>query len=167
MLQDTPSFLAYWRNARSRTVRVRSALTPEDLEWAPAPGAFTFGDLFRHLAGLERFMYAENVQGRPSVYPGHGADLAAGLDGVRAYLDACHAEALAIFGTLTDADLLAPCMNPAGAQMATWKWLRAMAEHEAHHRGQLYLMASLRGRTVAPLFGLTEEQLAAASKAKS
>lgn len=48
-----------------------------------------------------------------------------------------------------------------------WKWLRAMAEHEAHHRGQLYLMASLRGRTVAPLFGLTEAQLAAASKAKS
>jgi uncharacterized damage-inducible protein DinB len=42
-----------------------------------------------------------------------------------------------------------------------------MAEHEAHHRGQLYLMASHRGRPVAPLFGLTEEQLAAASKAKS
>jgi len=39
-----------------------------------------------------------------------------------------------------------------------------MAEHEAHHRGQLYLMASLRGRPVAPLFGLTEEQLAAASE---
>lgn len=39
-----------------------------------------------------------------------------------------------------------------------------MIEHEAHHRGQLYLMASHRGRTVAPLFGLTEEQLAAASK---
>lgn len=63
MLQDTPSFLAYWRNARSRTVRVLEALAPEDLEWAPTPGAFTFGDLFRHLAGLERFMYAENVQG--------------------------------------------------------------------------------------------------------
>ena len=39
-----------------------------------------------------------------------------------------------------------------------------MAEHEAHHRGQLYLMASLRGRPVAPLFGLTEAQLAAASR---
>src|SRR5512133_3109934 len=158
MLQDTPSFLAYWRNARSRTVRVLEALAPEDLEWAPAPGAFTFGDLFRHLAGLERFMYAENVQGRPSAYPGHGVELASGLDGVRAYLDACHAEAMAIFGTLTDADLLAPCVLrltcpppegtpapssqsrslPAGVQMATWKWLRAMAEHEAHHRGQLY-----------------------------
>jgi len=64
MLQDVPSFLTYWRNARGRTVRVLEALRPEDLEWAPAPGAFTFGDLFRHLAGLERFMYAENVQGR-------------------------------------------------------------------------------------------------------
>ena len=47
-----------------------------------------------------------------------------------------------------------------------WKWLRAMAEHEAHHRGQLYLMASLRGRTVAPLFGLTEEQLAGKAQPK-
>lgn len=148
-------------------MRVLEALGPEDLEWAPTPGAFTFGDLFRHLAGLERFMYAENVQGRPSAYPGHGVELAPGLDGVRAYVDRCHAESLVLFGTLTDADLRAPCVNPAGAQMAIWKWLRAMAEHEAHHRGQLYLMASLRGRTVAPLFGLTEEQLAAASKEQS
>jgi len=171
MLQDAPSFLAYWRNARSRTVRVLDALAPEDLDWAHTPGAFTFGDLFRHLAGLERFMYAENVQGRPSRYPGHGVEhsggLAAGLEGVRTYLDRCHTESLAIFGTLTDADLLAPCVNPSGAQMATWKWLRAMAEHEAHHRGQLYLMASLRGRTVAPLFGLTEQELAAKSIQKS
>jgi uncharacterized damage-inducible protein DinB len=163
MLQDTASFLSYWRNARSRTVRVLEALRPEDLEWAPASGAFSFGDLFRHLAGLERWMYAETVQGRPSRYAGHGADLASGLKDVRAFMDRCHAESLAIFGTLTDADLLAPCLNPSGASMSTWKWLRAMAEHEAHHRGQLYLMASLRGRAVAPLFGLTEQELAARS----
>jgi len=75
--------------------------------------------------------------------------LAAGLAGVRGYLEQCHAEAMIIFGGLSDADLLAPCQNPSGAEMATWKWLRAMAEHEAHHRGQLYLMASLRGRSVA------------------
>ncbi|MCX6549012.1 MAG: DinB family protein [Holophagaceae bacterium] len=164
MFQDTASFLSYWRNARLRTVRVLDALTAEDLEWAPAPGAFTFGDLFRHLAGLERFMWAENVQGHPSRYPGHGQELASGVEGVRTYLDHCHREALVAFSGLSDADLLAPCRNPSGSEMATWKWLRAMIEHEAHHRGQLYLMASLRGRTVAPLFGLTEEQLTAASR---
>lgn len=111
MLQDTPSFLSYWRNARSRTVRVLEALGPEDLEWAPAPGTFSFGDLFRHLAGLERFMYAENVQGRPSRYSGHGAELASGLEGVRAYLDHCHAESLAIFG-LTEEQLAAASRPP-------------------------------------------------------
>ena len=67
------------------------------------------------------------------------------------------------FSSLGDTDLLASCRNPSGSEMATWKWLRAMVEHEAHHRGQLYLMASLRGRSVAPLFGLTEEQLSAAT----
>ena len=45
MLQDTRSFLSYWRNARARTVRVLEALSPEALECAPAPGAFSFGNL--------------------------------------------------------------------------------------------------------------------------
>ena len=63
MLQDIPSFLAYWHHARSRTVRVLEALRPEDLEWTPASGAFTFGGLFCHPLGLERFMVAENRRG--------------------------------------------------------------------------------------------------------
>ena len=164
MLHDLPSFLSYWRAMRSRTIRGLDALDEADLEWSARPGAFSFGDLFRHLAGLERFMWAENVQGRPSTYPGHGVTLASGLAGVRAYLDRCHAESLEIFGRLTGDDLQRDCVTPAGTSLATWKWLRAMVEHEAHHRGQLYLMASLRGYPVAPLFGLTEEQVATRSK---
>jgi hypothetical protein len=42
-------------------------------------------------------MYAENVMGRPSRYPGHSASLAAGISGVRAYMERCHAESLAMF----------------------------------------------------------------------
>ncbi len=114
MLHDLASFLDYWRNARRRTLRVLDVLPPADLEWTYAPGKFSFGDLFRHLAAIERFMYAENVRGRPSAYPGHAAALASGMDGVRAYLERCHSESLAIFAELTDAELHARCTTPGG-----------------------------------------------------
>jgi len=166
MLESAASFTDYWAKARARTVRVLEALPEEDLEWACAPGGFTFGDLFRHLAGLERFLYAEHVAGQPGRYPGHAASLAAGSAQVRAYLEQCHRESLAIFGSLSEAGLQGRCAALGGGPIPVWKWLRAMTEHEAHHRGQLYLMASLRGLTITPLFGLKEEQVVAPAAAR-
>jgi uncharacterized damage-inducible protein DinB len=159
MIDDVSSFTDYWANARARTTRVLDRLPESELEWSHAPGRFTFGDLLRHLASIERFMYAENVLGRPSRYPGHAAALATGIAGVREYMERCHAESLAIFRALSDADLQRKCETPAGKPITTWKWLRSMVEHEAHHRGQLYLMASMRGVSIPPLYGLTEEQV--------
>jgi uncharacterized damage-inducible protein DinB len=161
---DAPSFVDYWRKARARTMRVFDVLPPEDLEWTHLPGKYTFGDVFRHLPGIERWMYAENAQHRPSAYPGHSAALAAGMEAVRAYAERCHAESLDIFGSLTLDDLTSKCVTPAGASITVWKWLRAMVEHEAHHRGQLYLMAGMRGISVPSLYGLTEEQVVSRSR---
>ena len=76
-----------------------------------------------------------------------------------AYRERMEEESLAIFSVLTPADLLAPCTTPAGASLPTWKWLRAMLEHEIHHRGQLYLMLGMLGVPTPPLYGLTEEQV--------
>ena len=159
MIDSAASFADYWVNARSRTMRVLDRLPEAELEWTHAPGRFTFGDLFRHLAGIERYMYAENVQDRPSTYPGHSLSLASGIAGVRAYATKCHEESLAVFRALSDSDLQRKCLTPAGTPITAWKWLRAMAEHEAHHRGQLYMMASMCGISVPPLYGLTEEQV--------
>ncbi len=164
MFGDAQSFIEYWHKARQRTVRVLDHLPEHDLEWSYAAGRFTFGDLFRHLAGIERFMYAENVCGRPSRYPGHGREIADGLLAVRRYVEECHRESVAIFSGLSSAALVAKCTTPTGTAITAWKWLRAMAEHEAHHRGQLYVMAAMRGISVPPLFGLTEEEVLARSK---
>ena len=166
MIDSAASFAEYWVNARLRTMRVFDRLPEADLEWTHAPGRFTFGDLFRHLAGIERYMYAENVQGRPSRYPGHSASLGSGIAGVREYVRRCHEESLAVFRALSDPDLQNKCVTPAGTPITTWKWLRAMVEHEAHHRGQLYMMASMRGISVPPLYGLTEEQVFERSQPK-
>lgn len=157
-------FLDYWRGIRDRTRRVVLVVPADQIEWSHAPGKWTFGDIVRHLAGIERDMYAENVHGRPSRYPGHGRELADGKDNIVAYLDRKHREAVALFGVLSDDALLAKCTTPAGTPITTWKWLRAMVEHEAHHRGQLYLMLGMLGVTTPPLYGLTEEEVRARSR---
>jgi uncharacterized damage-inducible protein DinB len=147
----------------ARTRRVVALIPPDDIEWAPAPGWFTLGGLVRHLAGIERWMYGETVHGRPSRYPGHGPELAAGKDAVLAYYDRLHAESRALFAALDEEALARKTTTPAGAPITTWKWLRLMFEHEAHHRGQLYLMLAMRGVPTPPLYGLTSEEVRARS----
>lgn len=162
-MSDHAIFLEYWKGVRVRTKRVVACIPPDEMEWRPAPGRWSFGDIVRHLAGIERGMYAETAAGRPSSYPGHGRELADGADNVRAYLDRLHAESLTIFAGLTDEQWNGKALTPAGAPITTWKWLRAMVEHEAHHRGQLYFMLGLLGVPTPPIFGLTEEEVRAKS----
>jgi len=162
-IRSARQFLEYWDGLRGRTRRVVDCIPPDRIEWTCRPGAFTFGDLVRHLATIERYMYAETVSGRPSRYPGCGRELADGYDAVVAYFDRLDLEAREIIGALSDADLQRKCLTPAGVAITTWKWLRAMAEHEAHHRGQVYLMLNMLEVPTPPLFGLTSEEVRARS----
>ena len=164
-IDSASEFVDYWQGVRQRTWRVIEHVRAEDLEWTYAPERWTIGDLVRHLAGIERDMYAENVSGRPSRYAGHGRELADGLDAVREYHQRKHTESVAIFGALANEQLAGRCTTPAGTPITTYKWLRAMVEHEAHHRGQLYMMLGMRGVRVQPLYGLTEEEVKARSVA--
>ena len=152
-------FLDYLRSVHERSRRVIARIPPGDLEWAPAREKFSFGDIVRHLAAIERYMYAETVHGRRSVYPGHGRELADGFEETLGFYDRLHIESLQLFGGLTDARLIEKCLTPAGSSISVGKWLRTMVEHEAHHRGQLYLMLSLIGVKTPPLYGLTEEEV--------
>ena len=163
-IPSAESFVTYWEGIRGRTRRVVEVIPPDLIEWSPGPGRWTLGDTVRHLAGIERDMYAENVRGRPTRYPGHGRELAEGKTDVLAYLDRKHRQAVEIFRSLTPEKLDAKCQTPAGTPITTWKWLRAMVEHESHHRGQLYLMLGLLGVATPPIFGLTEEQVLAHSQ---
>jgi len=166
---DLGEFLRYWDNARGRTRRLVALIPADRVEWAPAPVAggssarLTCGDLVRHLAAIERWMFAENVSGRPSRYPGHDESLASGVEALLAFHDRMHAEAMAVLAALTPEQLVARCETPGGASLPAWKWLRSMVEHEAHHRGQLYTYLGLLGVSTPPLYGLTEEEVKARS----
>ena len=157
-------FLPYFESIRSRTEHVLECIPRERLDWRPRAGAFSFADLIRHLAAVERHMFAENARGLPSRYPGHGPELADGYDAVFAYLRDMHREAMEIFASLTPEQLAARTETPGGIRLPCWKWLRAMIEHEVHHRGQIYLMLNLLEVPTPPLYGLTSEEVRARSQ---
>lgn len=140
-------------------MKVIQCIPSEKIDWTYKPGKFTFADLIRHLASIERYMYAESVQLKPSRYPGHGRELADGYENVLAYLHRTHKEAIEIFSRLSDEDLRKKCKTPGDAEITVWKWLRAMVEHEIHHRGQLYIYLSLIDESASPIFGLTSEEV--------
>lgn len=158
-------FLSHFDRMRGRTLRVWACVPEDRVEWRPAPGRLSFGDVLRHLVGMERHLYVEVAQGRPPAYPGHAEALASGHDGVLAYADRLHGEAVGLLVRMTPDELQRRVPGPAGGAMTAWKLLRAMAEHEAHHRGQVYLMLGLLGVPTPPVLGMTAEEVLAASGA--
>jgi uncharacterized damage-inducible protein DinB len=160
---DGKAFLTYFESIRGRTTRVIECIPREQFEWRPQEGMFSFADLVRHIAATERWMFGENARCLPSRYPGHGDFLASGYDDVIAYYKRMHAETVEILQSLTAEDLAKRTVTPGGGEIAVWKWLRAMIEHEVHHRGQIYLMLRQINVPTPPLYGLTSEEVFARS----
>jgi uncharacterized damage-inducible protein DinB len=73
---DLDEFLQHFERVRSRTRRVAACIPPEQVEWTYKGGAFTLGDLVRHIAVTGRFIWAETVHNRPVAYVSHGRERA-------------------------------------------------------------------------------------------
>lgn len=159
------SFLDYYKRIRARTSKLIQVVPPEHLDFTYKSGKFTVGDQIRHIATIERYMFVETVAGRKSSYPGCGKGLADGYENVVRYMNELHRESLEIIGNLADSDLTRKCVTPDNTEIAVWKWLRAMVEHEIHHRAQLYLYLNMLDVTTPPIFGLTAEEVQRRSNA--
>ena len=158
-IKSLVSFLKYYENIRNRTLRVVGVIPPEHLEWSFREGKFTIGDQVRHIAITGRYMFAKTIAGRPSAYGGCGSKFADGYDNVVQFFNDLHGESVEIFQSLSDDDLNRKCLTPGNCVMPVWKWLRAMVEHEVHHRAQIYLYLSILGVSTPPIFGLSSEEV--------
>ena len=60
--QAGESIIDYFRKVGSRTEKIVACIPEEHLEWTIHEGRFSLGDIVRHLASIERYMYAENAR---------------------------------------------------------------------------------------------------------
>src|SRR5579862_5732146 len=156
-IRDLGVFLDYFGRLHQRTMRVVRCIPPDKVDWRFREGKWTIGDLARHIAVINRYMFVETLQGRPSRYAGCGRELAESYDEIISLMEGLHGESVEMLSSLTD--LEAKCTTPDGAAMAKWKWMRAMVEHEIHHRGQIYIYLAMLDVPTPPLYGLTSEQV--------
>lgn len=122
------------------------------------PGKFTFGDMIRHIAAIDRYMLLETVAGRKSAYKGCGKELADSYENVIKYSNNKRDESLEIFSSLSAEDLSHKCKTFGEAEIVLSKWLRIMVEYEIHHREQLLIYLNLPNVKTLPIFGLTSEE---------
>ncbi len=158
-IQELDFFLDYLDKVQQRTMRVVRCIPSDKLDWPYREGKFTLGDLVRHIGAIERYMFGETVQGKPSRYKGCGKELADGLEEVIRFKETMHRETVEIIRQLGEEGVNRKCTTPDGASITVWKWLRLMVEHEIHHRGEIYFYLSLLNVPTPPLYGLTSEQL--------
>jgi uncharacterized damage-inducible protein DinB len=161
---DRDEFFHYLEQVHERTMRLVRCIPPDKIEWTCRQGEFTLGDLARHIASTGRYVFAECACGRPSRYKGCGRELADGLENVIAFMEGMHDESQQIFRGMSDEDLGKKGTSPQGVPITAWKLLRSMAEHEAHHRGQMYVYLGIIGVKTPPIYGLNERQLQAISR---
>ena len=165
--RESPAFWDndYWEKVRQRTMKVIACIPPDKFDWRYAEGKFSFADIIRHLATIERYMYAENVQFKPSRYPGHGPELAEGPENVMVFFNRLHQESVAIFSHLSPDDLQKKCMTPAelplrvGSGCAPWWSMKSIIDRS------FTLIWVWLGIPTPPIYGLTWEEVREKSRA--
>jgi uncharacterized damage-inducible protein DinB len=160
----TDAFLSYLERTRMATLRVIEVIPPDKLDWAYMPGKFTIGDMVRHIAAIERYVFAEVALGNKPNYKGCRKDLADGYDNVVSYFNEMHAQSVEIFRSLSDEALRRKMRSLDGKEIELGNFLRALLLHEIHHRGALCIYLNLLGVTTPPIIGLMEEQVIELSK---
>lgn len=157
-------FLAYFEKTRQATTKVIEVIPPDKLEWTYMAGKFTIGDLIRHIAGIERYIFAEVAVGNKPNYSGCGKELADGYENTVSYFNEMHRQSLEIFNSIPDDSLKKKIKSLDGKEVELSIFLRALLVHEIHHRGALCIYLNLLGVASPPIMGLMEEQVVQLSK---
>ncbi|MDI9312703.1 MAG: DinB family protein [Limnohabitans sp.] len=152
-------FLAYFEKIREGTNRIIQVIPKDKMEWTYKSGKFTVADIIRHIAAIERNVFAELALGKIACYKGCGKELADGYEGVLLYFNEMHQQSLSAFKSLSNEDLDKKITTLSGTETKISSFLRALIIHEIHHCGALCIYLNLLDIKTPSIFGLTEQQV--------
>ncbi|HLP53363.1 MAG TPA: DinB family protein [Chitinophagales bacterium] len=157
-------FLAYYEKTRQVTNKVVEVIPHNKINWSYMAGKFTLGDLVRHIAAIEKNVFAEVAIGNKPSYKGCGKELADGYESIVSYFNEMHFQSVEIFKLIPDESLERKIKSLDGREIKLGNFLRALVVHEIHHRGALCIYLNLLGIATPPIIGLHEEQVIQLSK---
>ena len=155
MYRTIEDFKADWTHNAAGTMNVIQAISDEKMDQAIVEGHSSLGWLAWHLATAPMFFGNAlaglnlNVQVDPQAQPATVAEIA------KVYEEVSN-ELLAKVSQLDDADLLAEVKGINGPTPRGFI-LRAMIDHQTHHRGQMTVLLRQAGLRVPPVMGPTQE----------
>jgi uncharacterized damage-inducible protein DinB len=158
------SFLSIYKRTREITKRVIAVIPPDKLDWTYMPGKFTIADLIRHIAAIERNVFAQVLSGEPPTYKGCGKELADGFDKIMVYFNEMHEQSIEIIKSLANQDLTRKIKSLNGKEVELETFLRALVTHEVHHRGALCIYLNMVGASTPPILGFSEQEVLQLSK---
>lgn len=158
-IKTTASFLSYFEKIREGTNQIIQVIPKDKMNWSYKPGKFTIADVIRHIAAIERNVFAEIVMGNAPCYQGCVEQVAAGYDDAVHYLNEMHKQSMTIFSSLSDNDLNRKIKTLSNAETRIGSFLRALIIHEIHHSGALCIYLNLLDIKTPSIFGLTEKQV--------
>lgn len=169
MIGSMDAFLSYFRGVQLRTLRDVGLLPPEAGPWLPpAPNgepAWSVNRIIGHIAGA-RLMFGNVYCGRGWLVPPE-PELTNPDEWLASLEDSYKELDTELRGTPDEWLMRRVALLDEPGDIAGWRVLMLMTEHEIHHRSQLAAYAGINGWPVADLFGRSYEQLLVAQVRRS
>lgn len=154
MYRTTKDFLEDWQANAAGTLNVFKAITDDKMDVAIVEGHNSLGWLAWHLVSSAGFFghFAKLQIPAPGPTMKQPDTMAEIIEAYELVIEAYNKEVAA----LTDDELLEEVDGFGGPTMRG-KLLRALIDHQSHHRGQMTVLVRQAGLTVPPVMGPTKE----------
>ncbi len=166
MIETIDDFLRYFRSVQNRYVRDIAALPPEADGWKPNPLdrsaegeiSWSINTLIGHMAG-SRLYFASAFRGEGWINP-EPPDVSSPDKWVPALEQSYDAFVAAVGEAPPDwMSRKVDMIDTPGRQLAGWRLLMMMMEHDIHHRSQIDTYAGLNGWPVPDIFFRSAESI--------